>query len=418
MKNISSSNGDGPVRALFIPEWYPSKDGANQVTGTFCREHVRAAALYDDVAVLAYTSRPQRWPTLNWECIDDCGVRTFYATYGHSPIPKTTFAFFYLHLARAIRRVIREWCRPDVIHTQDSYAYFVMKAVASLGIPVVISQHSGALMRRQLDAGAVKRFRWAFARAARVLPVNARAAADYSHYGFEAPITWLPNALDTKVFYPSSKLARKPWLLHASGLTVEKRFPDIVRAFARVRAERPEAELHVAGNSSHCADLVAMANRELPIGSIRFYGRLSKPELSALMRRACGLVFPSEAETFGCVLMEAMACECPVLTTQVGGIPAVVRAGEGLFVDVGNIGQIKEGMIRLLDRAHGLDTDRISRETRERFSHETVGRILHEEHLRAATGGAGAMLLPRHCSSDPENSSAPAPLNTPESCQR
>jgi len=101
------------------------------------------------------------------------------------------------------------------------------------------------------------------------------------------------------------------------------------------------------------------------------------------MRRACGFVFPSEAETFGCVLMEAMACGCPVLTTRVGGIPAVVREGEGLFVEVGNIDQIQEGMIRLLDGAYGLDTARISRETRERFSHQTVGRILHEEHLRA-----------------------------------
>ncbi len=82
--------------------------------------------------------------------------------------------------------------------------------------------------------------------------------------------------------------------------------------------------------------------------------------------------------------MEAMACGCPVLTTPVGGIPAVVREGEGLFADVGNIDEIAIGMQRLLDGAHGLDLERISRETLERFSPATVGRLLHEEHLRAA----------------------------------
>src|SRR5262249_24720122 len=122
----------------------------------------------------------------------------------------------------------------------------------------------------------------------------------------------------------------------------------------------------------------------------------------------------SEAETFSCALMEAMACGCPVLTTQVGGIPAVVREGEGLFVEVGNIDQIQEGMIRLLDGAHRLDTARISRESRDRFSHQTVGRILQEEHLRAATAGARAGLLSSHCSSDPDNSTRGLPSSTSE----
>jgi glycosyltransferase involved in cell wall biosynthesis len=371
------------VNTLFVPQWYPNED--HKFLGTFCREHVRAAALFENVAVLVFTSRPQRWPTMRWEKKDDHGVPTFYVTYGHSPIPKTTLPFFLLHLRRALRRVLEEWGQPDVIHTQDAYAYHVMKAAQNLGIPFVITQQWTGFMERQLDTRAVMRFRWAFARAARVLPVNRWAAADYAHYGLKAPITWLPNALDTNVFYSPLQPAREPWLLHASGLTAQqKRFPDIVRAFARVRVARPNAELHVAGDGSNRAEMEAMAKRELPPKSFHFYGFLSKPELASLMRRACGFVFPSEAETFGCVLMEAMACGCPVLTTRVGGIPAVVREGEGLFAEVGDIERIAEGMCQLLDGTHGFDMTRISRETRERFSHEAVGRILHEEHLRAA----------------------------------
>jgi glycosyltransferase involved in cell wall biosynthesis len=371
------------VRVLFVPEWYP-RDGLKQVSGTFCREHVLAAAVFDDVAVLAYTAREEKWPTLNWKRVNDSGIPTFYATHGCSPIPHTTQPFFYMHFWRALRRAIREWGRPDVIHTQDRYAYTVIKATEGLNIPCVISQHWGGFMRRELDDKAVRRFRWAFARASRVLPANKFYPSDYDHYGFKANTAWLPNTIDTKVFCASPQTARKPWLLHASGFTPEKRFPDIIAAFSRVSRLRPGSVLHVAGDGPNRAAMEALATRELPPESFVFHGFISKPELAALMRQASGFVFPSQAETFGCVLMEAMACGCPVMTTRVGGIPGVVHEGEGLFVEVGNIDQISEDMILLLDHTHGLHIERISKEVHTRFSHEAVGRVLHQEHLKAA----------------------------------
>jgi len=381
MRNLEKKHR---LRILFVPQWYP-KDGVKQVSGTFCREHVRAAALYDDTAVLVYISRPQKWPTLAWQRESDSGTPVFYASYGHSFIPKTTRPFFYIHLRRAIRRAIKEWGRPDVIHTQDRYAYYVIKAIQGLKIPSVISQHWGGFMRRELDDRDIRRYRWAFGQAARVLPANKFFDLDYSYYKLNAKTTWLPNALDTRVFYSLPQTVKEPWLLHASGFTPEKRFPDIIAAFARVLRLHPTAVLHVAGDGPNRAAMEALAARELSPGSFKFHGFISKPELADLMRRASGFVFPSKAETFGCVLIEAMACDCPVLTTRVGGIPAVVQEGDGLFVEVGNINQIAEGMVQLLDGTHGFDTTRISGEIRARFSHEAVGYVLHNEYLRAVS---------------------------------
>jgi glycosyltransferase involved in cell wall biosynthesis len=167
-------------------------------------------------------------------------------------------------------------------------------------------------------------------------------------------------------------------------MTPEKRVPDIINAFAVACRTRPKAILHIVGGGQRQLEMESLAARELPPDSFRFHGYLPKTQLADLMRRSSGFVLPSEAETFGCVLMESMACGCPVLTTRVGGIPAVVREGEGLFAEVGNIEQIAEGMRRLLDNTHGLDLPRISRETTHRFSRMAVGRILHNEHHRAA----------------------------------
>jgi glycosyltransferase involved in cell wall biosynthesis len=78
-----------------------------------------------------------------------------------------------------------------------------------------------------------------------------------------------------------------------------------------------------------------------------------------------------------------MSCGCPVLTTKVGGIPTVVREGEGLFVDVGNIRAMVDCMIAMLDGKHQLDMEKASRETRRRFSYPAVGLLLHQVHLAA-----------------------------------
>jgi L-malate glycosyltransferase len=380
---VSRTASDRRLRVLFVPQSYPPLSDQKSANGTFCREHVRAAARNDDVAVLVYTTRRERWPTLAWKRLDDEGIPTFYAAHGRSPIPGTTRHFFRLYLRRAIHRAIREWGRPDVIHTQDGHAYYVIKAAQDLDVPFVISQHWSVFLKRRVDRTTLSQFQWAFARAARVLPANRWAATDYEHYGLQASVTWLPNALDTEIFRPPEGGDREPWLVHASGLDPDKGTREIIHAFARVRAVRPQAVLHVAG-AVHRAEMEALAARTLPADSFQFHGFLAKPALAELMRWGRGFVLPSAFETFGCVLMEAMACGCPVLTTRVGGIPAVVRKGEGLFVQVGNIDQIAAGMIHLIDGSHGLDMARISRETRERFSHETVGQILHDVHLQVA----------------------------------
>jgi glycosyltransferase involved in cell wall biosynthesis len=369
------------LKVLFVPAWYPTKQ--HKFWGAFCREHAHAAALYEDVAVLAFSSRSQRWPTLRWTEGDDEVVPTFYATYGHSPIPMTTLPFFLLHLRRALQCVIRKWGRPDIIHTQDTHAYYVMKAVEHLQIPVVISQHWTGFMTRSIDSSTLRHYKYAFTHAARVLPDNKYADVLYRQYGLTARVRWLPNTIATDIFWATPDAPRKPWLLHASGFTYQKRFPDIVRAFARVRRDRPAAVLQIVGEGSNRVECEEFARRELPAGSFHFHGFLPKPRLAELMRQASGFVLPSEAENLPNVLIEAIACGCPVLTTRVGGITALVGENDGILVDVGNIDQITDGMCRLLDGTHGFDMDRKSREVRAQYSHEAVGRLLHEEYQKA-----------------------------------
>ncbi len=254
-----------PLKVLFVPAWYPTEQ--HKSWGTFCREHAHAAALFEEVAVLAVYSRPQRWPTMHWEETIDQNVPTFRAIYGHSPIPGTSLPFFLLHLRRALWRVIQKWGKPDIIHTQDTHAYYVMRAVKHLKIPVVMSQHWTGFMTRSITPRLRRQFTYAFAHAARVFPANKFADVLYRQYGLTADVRWLPNTIDTNMFRMKPGVQRKPWLLHASGFTCQKRFPDIVKAFAKVRRHKPEAILQIVGDGNNRLESEKLADRNFRSGA-------------------------------------------------------------------------------------------------------------------------------------------------------
>ncbi len=220
---------------------------------------------------------------------------------------------------------------------------------------------------------------------ARIVLASSLEAPDYlKKYGIKANVRWFPNAFNSEIFYPGRTTTDDLNLLHVSDFTEQKRVPDIVEAFRIVLESYPNASLRIVGDGSARSALEALADEQLPAGSFCFTGFLPKHLVAGEMRNSRGLIFPSSSETFGCVLMEAMACGCPVLTTQVGGIPAVVRNGEGLFVNVGDIAAIADGMIRMLRGEHGLNTEQISITAFERFSREVVGMKLHYIHKWAS----------------------------------
>ncbi|NLP06185.1 glycosyltransferase family 4 protein [Candidatus Fermentibacteria bacterium] len=383
---IPQDDGGRRLRVLFIPEWYPPREGQQTVSGAFVREHVLAASLHDDVSVLLFRTGERGKRAVRLEEYADSGVEiidfTAFSPEARPPRTLKRRLMWLWLLARAIGR----WGRPDLIHCQDKSVFHAAPAARLLGVPYVMSSHWTGFMRRDVTPEEVQGFRRLVPGAALVLCSNAYAREDFEHYGIQGRFEWLPNSFDPDVFHPVSGLPKTENLVHVSGFTDQKRAPDILRAFAIVLRSRPSARLLMVGNGIGRAATEDLASRLLPPGSFEFPGFVPKTEIADILRRCRGFVFPSSAETFGCALMEAMACGCPVLTTRVGGIPHVAREGEGIFVEAGDIGAIAEGMIALLDGTHGLDTDAVARSVLERFGRPAVGRIIHCYHLAAVSG--------------------------------
>jgi glycosyltransferase involved in cell wall biosynthesis len=103
----------------------------------------------------------------------------------------------------------------------------------------------------------------------------------------------------------------------------------LLRAFALLAPELPACRLSLVGDGDALEGHRALA-RELGVGDrVVFRGSLTGEALVAAYQQARAVVLPSltEAESFGMVLVEAMACGTPVIGSDVGGIPFVIADG-------------------------------------------------------------------------------------------
>jgi glycosyltransferase involved in cell wall biosynthesis len=127
----------------------------------------------------------------------------------------------------------------------------------------------------------------------------------------------------------------KPFVLFVSSLWPYKNCAGLLRAWALASQDLPGHQLAVVGggrDEKHIAELHALA-KELGItGSTVFVGPVPLDETVRFYQAAGTLVYPSFSETFGLPILEAMACGCPVVTSDVSAMPETA-GGAALLCD-------------------------------------------------------------------------------------
>jgi len=90
------------------------------------------------------------------------------------------------------------------------------------------------------------------------------------------------------------------------------------------------------------------------------------------------LVLASEWETQGRVLIEAMSSGRPVVAPRVGGVPETVPKHCGILFSVGNEDELTAALETVYRKLSLFDPEAISATCSDRFSYETVGRLLSD----------------------------------------
>jgi N-acetyl-alpha-D-glucosaminyl L-malate synthase BshA len=136
-------------------------------------------------------------------------------------------------------------------------------------------------------------------------------------------------------------------LIHISNFRPVKRVEDVIGIFARVLQQRP-ARLLMVGDGPERPKAEWLANTHGVGKDVLFMGKQN--DMARLLSIADILLLPSQLESFGLVALEAMACEVPVVATNVGGLPEVVRHGtDGYLCELGDIDAMAAACLGVLE---------------------------------------------------------------------
>jgi glycosyltransferase involved in cell wall biosynthesis len=131
---------------------------------------------------------------------------------------------------------------------------------------------------------------------------------------------------------------REPFIFYPARAWPHKNHARLFEAFALLRRDRPELKLVLTGGGH---------SGTVPEGA-EVRGHVSADEVVELYRRASALVFPSLYEGFGQPPLEAMACGCPVASSNAGSLPEICGDAARLF-DPTSPGEIAAAVNEVLD---------------------------------------------------------------------
>lgn len=187
-------------------------------------------------------------------------------------------------------------------------------------------------------------------------------------FDIKRPMEVIPNFVNCDLYTrkPDEALRARwapggePIVMHLSNFRPVKRITDAVEIFALLRAKMP-AKLVLIGDGPERGAAEYLVRKRKLQKDVHFLGK--QDQVYRLLSEADLFLLPSQLESFGLAALEAMACEVPVIATNVGGVPEVIEHGvDGYLVEPEDVATAARFAIDLLARAdRGREMGKLAR---------------------------------------------------------
>lgn len=313
--------------------------------------------------------------------LDTFHACVFYHQVEMNHYPVFQYPPYDLALASKMAEVIDEE-KLDILHVHYAIPHAVCailaRDMAEHDVKVVTTLHGTDISVLGIDDTFKKMIKYGIEHSDAVTSVSKSLKKQTEQIvGTTYPIEVIYNFVNEKEYYPFEAPDLKEHcgiqqeekvLIHISNFRKVKRVPDIIRTFHLIQKEMP-CKLLLVGDGPEYSTAKTLVSQLRLEDRVLFLGKQNN--ISDLIAISDLMLLMSEKESFGLVLLEAMACGIPGIGTNIGGIPEVLSHGEtGFVVEKGNVEKAAEYALKLLQ-----DTDLY-----EKFSKQAIERVSEKFH--------------------------------------
>lgn len=242
----------------------------------------------------------------------------------------------YLFVLRRLKQKIKEF-KPDLIHAHYASSYALLGALVKTSIPYIVSVWGSDVYDFPNIAPFGKQIiKYNLRKADYILSTSHVMAKETKKYT-DKPISITPFGVDTELFRPMNVPTSEEFVIgNVKTLRPKYGIDVLIRATDIVIKNNPEKKirLEIYGEGPQKEELLRLTESLNIADKVRFKGFVQNEKLPEVYNSISVSVSVSvfDSESFGVVAVEAMACECPVITSDADGFTEVVKAGETGFI--------------------------------------------------------------------------------------
>ena len=280
---------------------------------------------------------------------------------------QTTVIKLYQRTIGLFIQIIRKRNSIDIVHIQASGGIFAF-------IPAIVGSLTSRILKKpniitfhySQTANFVKKYKEIFRFALKccdklilVSPGQERVIIDYFPQ-YRSKVTVIGNGYNPDVYYPLNKVKcrselgiplDKYVLFNISNLTPTKGHKYLIKACSQLQMERDDFLCYIAGRGEMKEELLQQIKRSQSEKKIKLIGYLKEEDVKKWISASDLFVFPSLAESFGIVIIEALACGLPVIATINGGSESIViNENIGFLCPRENSNCLKEKIVKGLEK--------------------------------------------------------------------
>lgn len=303
--------------------------------------------------------RPPEWPgalaklAAAWQYFR-AFEKMWQACYGKSERPDLMHVHVAMRAGLVARRWKRKWKIPYLI-TEHWTGYYAHSEPSLHRSPRWYQQQTQRVLQE----------------AACLLPVSIDLGAQLRQWVNEVPIQVVPNVVDTRFFNVSGSNPPEPArFVHFSYLTPQKNPTGIVQALVQLRDRGHEFRFDFFGaESAELNGLIASVGLS---DFVQVHPAIPYARVAEEMQRSTALVMFSEFENQPCVILEALCCGLPVISSRVGGVHEIIDASNGLLVPSRDVEALAEAMHKLLTQRSTYSSMDIAARASAAYSYSVV----------------------------------------------